>query len=443
MTHEHIKPIRLKTYLGSDHVQATKVPSFYYLLGPWLRQTYVSGKKISNRVVSPPPMTSEVRFPRHVLSSSVLKHSGDTVTLPTGAMLASILSDAPTFGDDVYSEDGPTNSLESYVGDLTGLHNAVFVLSGTMGNQIALRSHLTQPPYSVICGRQSHIYEWECGMTSIFSQAHMIPVIPGSESRAYLTLEDIIPNIVSDDGNTHGAPTRVIVLENTASGQIVPVEEVRKISDYASERGIKVHLDGARLWNACYTSTSPAATPAEAVEAAKDLLRAYCVPVDSVSLCFSKSLGAPCGSILLSNEPSFISRARHFRKALGGGLRQLGVLASPARVAIDHIFLSGVHMPRANAIAKQLEDSWKRMGGQVQAGLSQETNFVWLNLNEIGVKSDEFIKIAKEEGVKVGSYGRIATHYRKFFQTSLLHFLVGSFHFLHFSFHGFAFHPVL
>lgn len=335
-------------------------------------------------------------------------------------MLTSILSDAPTFGDDVYSEDASTNSLESYVGELTGLHNAVFVLSGTMGKQIALRCHLNQPPYSVICGRKSHIYEWECGMASTFSQAHMIPVIPSSESRVYLTLEDIIPNIVPDDGDTHGAPTRVIALENTVSGKVVPVEEIERISDYARARGIKVHLDGARLWNACYTSSTLATTTTQAVEAAKDLLRAYCAPVDSVSLCFSKSLGAPCGSILLSKTPSFISRARHFRKALGGGLRQLGVLTSPARVAIDNIFLSGVHLPRANAIAKQLEDSWKRMGGQVQAGLSQETNLVWLNLHELGVKDEEFIKIATEEGVKVGYYGRLATHYRKFFQTEFV-----------------------
>lgn len=331
-------------------------------------------------------------------------------------MLTSILSDAPTFGDDVYSEDAPTNSLENYVGELTGLHNAVFVLSGTMGNQIALRCHLAQPPHSVICGRNSHVYEWECGMASTFSQAHMIPVIPSSESRAYLTLEDIIPNIVPDDGDTHGAPTRVIALENTVSGKVVPVEEIRRISDYARERGIKVHLDGARLWNACYTSSTLAATPTLAVEAAKDLLRAYCAPVDSVSLCFSKSLGAPCGSILLSKNPSFISRARHVRKALGGGLRQLGVLTSPARVAVDNIFLSGVHLPRANAIAERLEHTWKRMGGQVQAGLSQETNLVWLNLHELGVKDEEFIKVAKEEGVKVGYDGRIATHYRKFKQ---------------------------
>ena len=343
----------------------------------------------------------------------MLTGSGDTVTLPHGAMLTSILSDAPTFGDDVYAEDGPTNALEKYVAELTGLQSAVFVLSGTMGNQIALRCLLGQPPHSVICGRRSHVFEWECGMAAMFSQAHMIPITPKSEHCAYLTLEDIIPNIVPDHGDSHDAPTKVIALENTVGGKVVPVDEINRIVNYARETGIKVHLDGARLWNACYTSITPPVEPTEAASAAKSLLRAYCASVDSVTLCFSKSLGAPGGSILLSKSSTFIDRARHFRKALGGGLRQLGVLTSPARVAIDHVFLSGVHLPLANAIANRLEKSWKGLGGRTQVGLDQETNFVWLDLNAAGLKDEEFVNMAKEEGIKVGYGGRIATHYRK------------------------------
>jgi hypothetical protein len=165
-------------------------------------------------------------------------------------MLTSILSNATAFGDDVFSEDGPTNALESYVGELTGMENAVFVLSGTMGNQIALRCLLTQPPYVVICDRRSHIFEFECGMASIFSHARMIPVMPDFENQTYLTRGDIIPNIVPDDGDAHGAPTKVITLENTFWGKVMLVEEVRRISNYARDRGIKVHMDGARLWNA-------------------------------------------------------------------------------------------------------------------------------------------------------------------------------------------------
>lgn len=327
-------------------------------------------------------------------------------------MLASILSNASDFGDDAYSEDIPTNSLEKYIGELTGMQHAIFVSSGTMSNQIALRCHLTQPPYSVVCDRRSHIYERECGMASIFSQAHMIPVTSNTEKSGYLTLDDIVPNIVSDDGDTHAAPTKVIAIENTFRGKIVPVGEIMRISEFAKEKGIKVHLDGARLWNACYSSASPSSSAAGAADAAKTVLREYCACVDSVSLCFSKSLGAPAGSILLSNDPSFIKRARHFRKALGGGLRQLGVLACPARVAVDSIFLSGIHLPRTNTIAKQLEKSWKGMGGHVQAGLSQETNMLWLDLVKARVKDEEFVNIAKEEGIKVRN-SRLIVHYRK------------------------------
>lgn len=337
------------------------------------------------------------------------------MTLPTEPMLNAIKSSVAEFGDDVYSEDSPTNSLESYVGELTGLSNAVFVVSGTMGNQVAVRSHLIQPPYSVMCGRRSHFFEWECGMAAILSQAHMISVQPTSRERAYITLEDILPHIVPDDGDFHTAPTKVIVLENTISGKVVPVEEIRKISDYARQRGIKVHLDGARLWNACHVGTDPMLPPKKYVPAVKEILRAYCAAVDSVTLCFSKSLGAPSGSILLSNDSSFILRARHFRKAMGGGLRQVGVLTAPARVAIDQIFFSGCDLTNANLLAKRLEIRWRAMGGEIQPGLGQETNFVWLNLKAAGVKDDDFINIAKEEGVKVGSRGRIATHFRKSF----------------------------
>ena len=333
-------------------------------------------------------------------------------------MLASILSNASDFGDDVYSEDIPTNALEKYVGELTGMKHAILVSSGTMGNQIALRCHLTQPPYSVICDRRSHIFGWECGMASMFSQAHMIPVIPNAEKHAYLTLEDIIPNVVLDDGDAHAAPTRVITIENTLLGKIIPVEEIERISEYARKRGIKVHLDGARLWNACYSSTTVSSSPVDAADTAKALLLDYCSCVDSVSLCFSKSLGAPFGSILLSNCSDFIKRARHFRKALGGGLRQLGVLACPARVAVDTIFLSGTHLPRTNMIAKRLEDSWKGMGGSIQPGLSQETNMLWLDLGKLGVKVQDFAKIAAEEGIKVDNE-RIVVHYRKQYFTSL------------------------
>ncbi|PGH04792.1 hypothetical protein GX51_03277 [Blastomyces parvus] len=341
----------------------------------------------------------------------------DTVTLPSSSMLSSTITEAPRYGDDVYTQDEPTNVLEAYVGELTGLGNALFVSSGTMGNQLALRALLHQPPHSVICGRQSHIFVYECGMASMFSQAHLIPVpnvtnTNNNEQRQpYMTLESIIPNIVPADGEIHGSPTRIIALENTRSGKITPVSEVKRIAEYARQHGLKVHMDGARLWNACYPPSSAGMAPAQAAETAKSLLREYCSHVDTVSLCFSKSLGAPAGSILAARSPDVIARARHLRKALGGGMRQTGILTAPARVAIDEVFLAGEPMLRANAVARELEEEWVALGGGVIAGLAQETNMVWLDLGRAGVAGAEFERIAEEEGVRARA-PRIVTHYQ-------------------------------
>ena len=280
-----------------------------------------------------------------------------------------------------------------------------------MGNQLGLRTQLMQPPHSVICDQRSHLFNDEAGMTSILSQAQLIPIMADLSKRAYLILEDIAPRIVPDNGDVHTAPTRVIALENTIWGKIVPPEELRRIFDYAHERGIKVHLDGARLWNACYPQSTYDSTSEEAANTARSLLQDYCSLCDTVTLCFSKSLGAPCGSILLSNDASTIARARHFRKALGGGMRQTGILAAPARVAVDDIFLSGVELPKANARAKDLQTYWKSLGGQTQAGVGQETNIIWLDLDSSGIEIGDFKRIGREEGVKLNH--RLVVHHRK------------------------------
>jgi len=237
------------------------------------------------------------------------------------------------------------------------------------------------------------------------------------EEKSYLTLEDIIEAVIPDDGSVHGAPTRVISLENTIWGKIMPVSEVERISKYAKEHDIKVHLDGARLWNACYNGAEAESSPEQAAKSATALLKQYCALVDSVSMCFSKSLGAPGGSILVAKTPEFITKARHFRNILGGGMRQLGVLTAPARVAVDDVFLGGVHLPRANALAKELEEAWIALGGETQPGLKQETNILWLDLKKANVTDDEFAAIAKEEGVQLWG-GRVVTHYREFFSTT-------------------------
>ena len=216
------------------------------------------------------------------------------MTRPTVSMLAAI--ENTTLLDDVFSEDPTTNSLECYLADRTSHDAGLFVLSGTMGNQIAIRSHLTQPPHSVLCDHRSHVLEWEAGGVASLSGALIKGVVPSNGS--YLTLEDIEKNVVLGD-EVHSCPTKVISLENTLLGMVMPLEEVRRISAFARKHGIKMHLDGARIW--------------EAVVAGAGSLPDFTREFDSVSLCFSKGLGAPIGSMLVGSK-EFIKRSRWVRK---------------------------------------------------------------------------------------------------------------------------------
>ncbi|KAL8689706.1 MAG: hypothetical protein Q9218_004687, partial [Villophora microphyllina] len=245
----------------------------------------------------------------------------DVVTTPTPSMLVSIQS--CTLLDDVFAEDPTTQSLESHIAALTGHPAALLVLSGTMGNQLSIRTHLTQPPHSVLADYRSHIYQWEAGGIASLSGAFPIQVIPSNGH--HITLDDVKKHAVLDD-NVHHCPTTLISLENTLNGTILPLSNCQEISHWARAQNppLKMHLDGARLW--------------EAVAAGAGTLKDYCACFDSISLCFSKGLGAPIGSIIVGSPP-FVARARHIRKSLGGGLRQSGVIAAPARVAVDETFL--------------------------------------------------------------------------------------------------------
>ncbi|KAL8711521.1 MAG: hypothetical protein Q9225_007106, partial [Loekoesia sp. 1 TL-2023] len=220
-----------------------------------------------------------------------------------------------TLLDDVFAEDPTTQSLESHIAHLTGHDSALLVLSGTMGNQLSIRTHLTQPPHSILADSRSHIYEWEAG--GIASLSGAFPILVEPKNGHHLTLSDVQARAILHD-NVHLAPTTLLSLENTLNGSILPLSDAKSISHWARSQSppLKLHLDGARLW--------------EAVAAGAGSLRDYCACFDSVSLCFSKGLGAPIGSIIVGSEP-FIARARHVRKSLGGGLRQAGVIAAPAR----------------------------------------------------------------------------------------------------------------
>ncbi|KAL4885219.1 pyridoxal phosphate-dependent transferase [Aspergillus karnatakaensis] len=318
----------------------------------------------------------------------------DTQTKPTPSMLEAICQ--TTLLDDVFEEDPVTNELQKYVAERTGHEDALMVMSGTMGNQVAIRTHLVEPPYSVICDHRSHIICYEAGGVSAWTGATVIPIVP--KNGIHLTLEDVQKKVVISD-NVHTCPTKLISLENTLDGMIMPLEEARRITEWAHQNSIKVHLDGARLW--------------EAVTSGAGSLPEYSSLFDSVSLCFSKGLGAPIGSIIIGKS-AFIKKARWFRKSIGGGARQTGVLAAAARVALGETFGPDANgqqgkLRATHDKAKRVAEMWTSRGGKLACPV--HTNMVFLDIEASGLGPNDLAEIGKEKGLKLLG-GRVVVHYQ-------------------------------
>ncbi|KAH7143855.1 pyridoxal phosphate-dependent transferase [Dactylonectria macrodidyma] len=318
----------------------------------------------------------------------------DVVTTPTPAMLEAVQS--CSLFDDVFQEDVATNELEAYLAQRTGKEAGLFVLSGTMGNQLAMRSLLTQPPHSVICDYRAHLYTSEAGGLATLSGGQITPVVP--KNGRFLTLEDVMANATLDD-DVHGCPTRVISLENTLHGMVMPLSEVKRISEFAREHGIKMHCDGARLW--------------EAVVSGAGSLPDFCYHFDTISLCLSKGLGAPVGSVLVGPKDT-LKHARWVRKSIGGGLRQTGVVTSAGRVAVEQTFGSSPTgsdglLKQSHEMARKVEELWTSMGGKIAE--PTETNMCWLDINAAGCSQKRLIEYGAEAGLKF-MCNRLVTHYQ-------------------------------
>jgi threonine aldolase len=238
----------------------------------------------------------------------------DTVTRPTPAMREAMLR--AEVGDDVFGDDPSVNALQDKVAALLGKEAALFVSSGTQGNLCALMCHCRRGD-EVLVGQMAHTYRYEAGGAAVLGSIQPQPL--PQQADGTLRLGDIEAAIKPDD--EHFAPTRLLCLENTWNGQVLAPSYLEAATTLAHRRGLATHLDGARLWNAVVAS---GAAPAE-------VARGF----DSVSVCFSKGLGAPVGSAL-AGPAAFIARARRVRKALGGGMRQVGLLAAAASHALDH-----------------------------------------------------------------------------------------------------------
>lgn len=246
----------------------------------------------------------------------------DTVTRPTPAMLDAMHS--AKVGDDVFEEDPSINALEAKAAALFGMEAAIFCPSGTMTNQIAIKVH-SSPPGEVICDKMSHIYHYEGGGIG-FNSGLSVKLLDGKRGRLTASL---VEGAINDD-NVHFPESQLVALENTCNkggGSVYETETIQSISDLCRDRGLPLHLDGARLFNAMAVNGS---TP-----------EFYGHHFDTISICLSKGLGCPVGSLLLGSG-KLIKKARRIRKVLGGGMRQGGFLAAAGNYALDH------HVERLN-----------------------------------------------------------------------------------------------
>jgi threonine aldolase len=308
----------------------------------------------------------------------------DTVTRPTAAMREAMAR--ADVGDDVYGEDPTVNLLEERTAALLGREAALFVPTGTMGNQIALLVH-TRRGDEVICGQDAHVVADESGAGAAWAGVQFRAAGKGG----VYTADELRAVVQDPDG--HCPRQRLVALENPhnrAGGRIFPQVDVIAIAALARARGLALHLDGARIWN------TAAATGLALSELA--------APFDTVNVCFSKGLGAPVGSALCGPR-ALIAEARNFRKMLGGGMRQAGVLAAAALYALDH---HRARLVEDHAAAKALEAALAEVADGSRAILVRaETNQV--NVDTPGIPAERLVEAAHRRGVLVGAMSTFRT----------------------------------
>ncbi|KLT38319.1 hypothetical protein CC85DRAFT_253212 [Cutaneotrichosporon oleaginosum] len=311
-----------------------------------------------------PDVTAEFGGERNVAQLHKISRDfrSDTLTVPTDAQLRAAAT--ATRGDDVYAEDADVCALERRIALLAGKEACLFAASGTMTNQLAIRSHLVQPPHAVLVDARAHVHQYEAGGIALFSQATTHTVSPRGE---HMTAEEV-EGALQLGSDVHRAPTRLVCLENTLSGIVFPQAEIVKIAALVHAHGIPLHLDGARVWNVAARAADERGL-GTGEDALRTVLSDLLAPFDSASLCLSKGLGAPIGSALVGPK-KLVDRARWFRKAFGGGWRQAGSLAAMADHAITHHFprLAGTHA-LARRLAAGLEDAGYTLAAPVDTNM--------------------------------------------------------------------------
>jgi threonine aldolase len=311
-----------------------------------------------------------------VSDDSVIDFRSDTVTKPTPAMRQAMAQ--AEVGDDVFGDDPTVNRLQERVAELLGKEAALLVPTGTMANQTVIRSQ-TQPGDEIIAHSGSHIYQYESGGPAAISGC-MLRLLEGD--RGIFTAETLRRAIKKP--NPHFPNPALVVVENThnrGGGSVWPLDQVAEVTEVARDAGLKLHLDGARLMNAC---VAKACSPV-----------VYAKHFDTVSICFSKGLGAPVGSAV-AGDAETIHRVHRFRKMFGGGMRQAGILAAAALHALDH------HVDRLtedHANARHLAEQLSSLPGITIDVSSVETNIVFFRAGDSPESAESFCRAMYEEGV--------------------------------------------
>jgi threonine aldolase len=300
----------------------------------------------------------------------------DTVTQPTAAMREVMMT--AELGDDVYGEDPTVNRLQAWLANELGFEAALFVPTGTMSNLLGLMAHCERGDEYIV-GQQAHTYKYEGGGAAVLGSIQPQPI--EGEADGSLDLARVEAAIKQDD--FHFARTRLLALENTMQGKVLPLDYLAAAREFTRRRGLSLHLDGARLYNAAVKLGVPA--------------RAITQHFDSVSVCLSKGLGAPVGSVLCGSA-ALIDRARRLRKMVGGGMRQAGVLAAAGLYALQH---QVERLAEDHAKAARLGEALSELGYSVEP---VQTNMVYVQLGE---RAGQIKAFMAERGIAVTASPRL------------------------------------
>jgi len=315
----------------------------------------------------------------------VIDLRSDTVTKPSAEMRAAI--SAAEVGDDVYGEDPSVNRLEALAAAMLGKEAAIFVCSGTQSNLLALLAHCERGDEYIV-GQQGHTYKYEGGGAAVLGSIQPQPL--DYEADGSLDLGRVESAIKPDD--PHFAKTRLLCLENTQGGKVLPLDYLQRAQEFTRARGLALHLDGARVFNAAVHLKVPVT----------EISRYF----DSVSVCLSKGLGAPVGSVLCASKP-LIAKARRWRKVVGGGMRQAGVLAAAGIHALEH---NVARLATDHENARALAQALASIEGVTVAPGGAQTNMVYINVEP--QRALRMREVLKTQGMLISGQGsiRLVTH---------------------------------